>query len=577
MTVACGGRLPRVLALLLCVAWVAAAPAGAAPPLTWSSASIDGGALTGVSCASVSLCVAVDGQGNVLVSTTPAGGAASWHTASIDGGALTGVSCASVSLCVAVDGAGYVLASVAPAGGAPWRARAIDPSLGLLSVSCGSAGLCVAVDGSGDTFASANPGAEAPTWNSTAIDPLGAPTGIGCAGGLCVAIDRAGATFTSDNPTAAAPVWPRTLIDPGARLTGVACVPEGFCAAVDAGGRVLIAHVPSPTVTTGPAGEVTQISATLTGTVNPYDATLLDCRFEYGSTMAYGQTVPCASLPAAADAAEPASAPLNGLAANATYHYRLVASSAIGETVGLDQTFATQAPPLVQPHPSIGGIPAPGQRLACRSGVSTTTGVTLAYAWLRDQSTIRGASGSTYLVSGADTSHHLQCRVTATNAAGSVTATSGFVTVPAGGLGTISETTVGAPRPGRAGVSVPLTCSRQAAGGCTITLRLTVVETLRGGRVLAVAAARRTVRRTVTVGASTVRLRPGQRFTATVTLNAAGRRLLAQRRRLTARLSVTGTVVGAIRASLQSTTVTLTASGRVSSHRAPSHRPHHRR
>ena len=108
------------------------------------------------------------------------------------------------------------------------------------------------------------------------------------------------------------------------------------------------------------------------------------------------------------------------------------------------------------------------------------------------------------------------------------------MTVPAGGLGTISETTVGAPRVGRNAVSVPLKCSAQAAGSCTLRLRLTVLETLRGNRVVALA--RRTRRVTVTVGSRTVRLRPGQQRPRRSALNATGRQLLARVRRLPVRL-----------------------------------------
>ena len=43
----------------------------------------------------------------------------------------------------------------------------------------------------------------------------------------------------------------------------------------------------------------------------------------------------------------------------------------------------------------------------------------MSYAWLRDTKAIAGANGSTYTVSSADVSHHLQCRVSATNAGGS--------------------------------------------------------------------------------------------------------------------------------------------------------------
>ena len=53
----------------------------------------------------------------------------------------------------------------------------------------------------------------------------------------------------------------------------------------------------APTVVTEPASAITQTSATLNATVNPNDETVSDCHFEYGTTMSYGTSVPCASLP----------------------------------------------------------------------------------------------------------------------------------------------------------------------------------------------------------------------------------------------------------------------------------------
>jgi hypothetical protein len=556
----------------------AGSPAGSAA--AWKALEIDNGqALDGVSCASTTLCVAVDNAGHALFSTNPAAGIWS-DPASSDVDAtnrLTGVSCASSALCAAVDSDGQVLLSTNPTGGpSAWHAREIDPSLTLKAISCSSDGICAAVDGVGNALASGNAGAaiaggtpgSGATWSSTAFDPFGAPTAIACAAtGLCVAGDDTGYAFASDDPAAAPPAWPASALDISRTLTATSCVSEGLCAAVDANGRAFTATVRAPTATTGSALEVGHTSAILTGLVDPEDAAV-SCRFEYGTSTAYGTTVPCASTPGGS-AEQTVSATLTNLAANTTYYYRLVASTAIGTGEGGGQTFKTLAPNLVEPHPSIAGTPAPGQHLTCKSGV-TAAGVTLAYAWLRDTQAIAGASGSTYVVSAADVSHHLQCRVTATTAEGSKSTTSAFVTVPAGGLGTISETTVGTPHVGRNTVSVPLKCSAQAAGRCTLALRLTVQETLSGTRILAVAA--RTRRLTVTVGASTVHLKAGQQSTATVALNATGRRLLASRRRMAVKLSISGTVVGAISASLKSATLTLAAPARASAHKASSKR-----
>ncbi len=570
-------------------------------PTVTSSASwktrfpIDSGrALSGVSCPSSALCVAVDGKGHAIVGTEPGTGVgATWSPAQeIDGtSALTGVSCASDEVCVAIDGEGDALLSSQPtAGPSTWHPRPIDPSHGLDAIACvpAPATLCMAVDSSGSAFASANPekGSGA-TWSSTGgIDTFGVPRAVGCAAtGLCVVVDSAGRAFASDNLTTGIPVWPEASLGPPNKgFTGISCVSAGLCAGVGGEGQVLVARVPAPAVANGTPTGVGETAATLTGTVNPQDATLTSCRFEYGTSEAYGQSVPCVTpLPAEGTAPQTVSAPVSGLGTNATYHYRLVGANASGEAVTTDATFKTSAPALVQPHPSIGGLPALGQRLTCKSGVtaSQASAATLTYAWLRNTKAISGARGSTYVVSSADVSQHLQCRVTATNAAGSVSASSSFVTVPAGGLGTISESSVGSPSVAGATVSVPLTCSRQAAGGCTISLRLTVLETLRGNHVIAVAAAH-TRRATVTLAASTVRLAPAQKRTVTLTLSSTGRHLLAHMRRMAVRLSVSGTVVGAISASLKSATLTLRAGGNASSRKAsrrhlPVHTPSTRR
>jgi hypothetical protein len=543
-------------------------------------------ALTGVSCASTALCVAVDQAGEAFVSTNPTAGAgAGWSRATIDSGhALSSVSCASTVLCVAVDNAGRALVSHEPAGApSTWHPNPIDLSPDLVSVSCAPApaGLCVAVDSEGDALASGNPGGEAPTWSWTpafalALGAPGAPTAVSCAAaGLCVSVDSGGGAYASDDPTSAPPTWTFGGIEPGRALAGVSCVPEGLCVAVNSAGEAFVTRVPPPTATTGAPTALSEVAANVSGTVNPDDATLTSCNFEYGQGTTYGQNAPCATPLPAGGATQAVTATLNGLTVGATYHYRLVASTASGTSVGADTTFKTLAPPLVQPHPSISGIPAVGQRLTCKSGVSGSgsASATVSYAWLRDTQAVAGATSSVYTVSTADVSHHLQCRVTATNAGGSQSATSSFVNVPAGGLGTISETQVGTPRVAGATVSVPLRCSAQAAGSCTITLRLTVVETLHGTHVVAVAAARAR-HATVTVAASTAHLKPSQQLTVNLTLNATGRRLLAHQRQMPVKLSVSGTVVGALSATLKSATLTLSrGGGRASSHKASTH--HH--
>jgi hypothetical protein len=537
---------------------------------SWSPAPIDGGkALTGVSCPSASLCVAVDGEGDVLTSVKPAT-AGTWTLASTHAGHhLVGVSCSSPTLCVAIDSGGYVLATSEPRG-TEWSTREVDP-VELLAVSCWEAGSCVALDSAGDALASTDPTAKSATWSLTAIEE-GGLTGISCASsGLCVAVDGSGQALASDNAATSAPSWSTSNADSHA-LTGVSCLPGGFCMAVDTGPSSVGGRVPPPAATTSEKTTVTDESATLTGAVDPNDAGLGACSFEYGTTPAYGQSIPCSVTPVAVGGIQDVSAQATGLSANTTYHYRVIASSPAGTSAGADETFKTEVSAqiaIVHPNPSISGTPAVGQKLTCKAGTPVGTSPKLSYTWLRDQVPIAGADGSTYLVKGQDSGHHLQCEVTATDGGGSAGALSAFVTIPVGGVpASAGETTVGKAVFKNGKVSVPISCSTLAGASCEVTLRVTAVETLSGSRVVAVAArteskahgrAAASHHKTITLASVRVRVARGAHVTLSAALSPGARRLLASRRRFTAYAAVRGTVVGLIEAQLARQLLTLTA------------------
>src|SRR5439155_23475422 len=156
------------------------------------------------------------------------------------------------------------------------------------------------------------------------------------------------------------------------------------------------------------------------------------------------------------------------------------------------------------------------------------------------------ATGSTYTVTGGDSGHHLQCQVTASDAGGSVTARSAFVTVPVQGVvAAAGETVVGGARLRRGVVSVPIRCSAQAVTGCRIVIRLTSAG-----------------RASVTLGSARARLARGQHRAVTLRLNSTGRRLMKGRRRAFAQLTVTGTVIGVIEAVLAQQRLVLGAAAR---------------
>jgi hypothetical protein len=540
----------------------------------WSApAAIDPGkALTGVSCPTASLCVAVDEAGDVLTSTSPVSG--SWQAASVDPEhpLLMAVSCASSSLCVAVDAAGDVLSSADPAGGAAaWRLQKID-SGELLGVSCATTGACVAVDASGQVLASVDPAASPATWSLTPVDGERLATVSCSASGLCVAVDVDGAALASDDPTAATPTWSASSADSGA-LASISCLPSGFCLAVDTTGHSVAARVPAPGATTLAPTEVTDTSATLAGAIDPNDAVLGACIFEYGTGAGalYTQAIPCSVLPAPGASPQAVSAQLSNLAPNTTYHYRVLASSQSGTSTGADDAFTTPISSqvaLVHPNPSITGTPANGQQLTCHAGLPAGAAAQLGYAWLRDLIPIAGANASTYAVKGQDTGHHLQCQVTATDGGGSATANSSFVTIPVGGVPmSAGETTVGKAAFKNGKLSVPLVCSAQASGGCRVTLRLAAVETLSGHRIVAVAARSSSAHKssaalrhvTLTLASIHVQLPQGAHRTVLVTLNTAGRRALGAVHHFSAYVYVTGTVIGVIEAQLAQQLLALSA------------------
>ncbi|HEY4349056.1 MAG TPA: hypothetical protein VGM80_15890, partial [Gaiellaceae bacterium] len=97
----------------------------------------------------------------------------------------------------------------------------------------------------------------------------------------------------------------------------------------------------APSVTTKAASSVTSTSARLNGTVTPRGQ-VTTFYFEYGTSTGYGTKTPITNAGSGTSAAN-VSATINGLAPG-VYHFRLVASSSGGTTLGSDLTFGSTAP-----------------------------------------------------------------------------------------------------------------------------------------------------------------------------------------------------------------------------------------
>jgi hypothetical protein len=374
--------------------------------------------------------------------------------------------------------------------------------------------------------------------------------------GLCLALDRSGNAFESDNPASGRPVWTRTAIDSADGPSAASCRPVVYCVAVDSGGNTLAGALAGPSVVTGGATVASQTTAQISATVDPNDANVAGCQFDVGRTTAYGLRVACSPMPRATNGRQDVAARLRGLAAASTYHFRITATTGVGTTTGADSVFTTPAPLTASPF--LVGTPAVGRVLTCDANIPATTTTALVainYAWLADNTPIAGATAATHLVSLADASHHLRCQVSISGDGAITTATSGYDNVPSQNVVTVTETRVAAPTHHSTWVRVPITCSPQAAGNCTLTLRLTAVRIVHHRR------------RAITVGLARATVAAGATRTLTAWLNAKGKRLLKMRHRLGVTLIVTGTVVGTLIATLRDEKVVLGARRRRPSYR----------
>jgi hypothetical protein len=251
------------------------APSSPAPPaVLWTApATIDVDPLSALSCPTASICVAVDRNGRVLVSSDPAESARGWSSPQdIDGDlTLSGVSCPTPSLCAAIDASGDVLTSTDPsARPATWTVSHVDDSPRvpntdgqtgplLRAISCPSASLCVAVDTAGNALVSSDPAGGPTAWSLVHADTNLSPAcarvhtscqaplvGLACpSASLCVAVDLTGNILQSTDPTAAAPWRSHPALSGIGSLWGVSCPTTSLCATVDGPGSQLITWNPA--------------------------------------------------------------------------------------------------------------------------------------------------------------------------------------------------------------------------------------------------------------------------------------------------------------------------------------------
>ena len=563
-------------------------PAAASP--TWTATHIDGAPLSAISCVSTALCVAVDRSGFTVTSTDPAGANPGWFTTPVGSGYTGGVSCPSTSLCVVVD-AGHAYVSKNPTADFPsWTSTTLyfngDQTPPMYAVSCPDAGLCVAGTLYGLLWTSTNPAADTPAWAA----PAGLnsqTTGVSCPDSdFCVAVGSLkGRALVSADPADPSPTWTDANLDTPYFMQGVSCVSPALCVAVDRAGQIITGHwegpLPAPPVASAPphitgtatAGELLSVThGTWTNDPTSYDDAWQRCNSAGGA---------CVAIPGAA-------AESYRLTADDVGHTLRVKETASGLGGTGDPASSTATPvvkaalaaPVASAPPAITGTTTDGQLLTTTHGTWSNNPTSYTDAWLRCDSAgsacsaIPGALGLSYRLTSADVGHTIRVQESASNAAGTGDpATSAATAVVkaaqtggggggtgGGGAGGTGGTGGGGAGGGGAGgtgggggggggpapapalvrattsgalARVTISC----AAACQITLTITVTETLRHGKVIAVSARKRKL----VIGKASATLTAGQRRTVRVTLNKAGRKLLAGRRRLKARLAVSQT------------------------------------
>jgi hypothetical protein len=144
----------------------------------------------------------------------------------------------------------------------------------------------------------------------------------------------------------------------------------------------------SPTVTTGGASKITNITATLTGTVNP-NGNETGYVFQYGLTNAYGLSTNSHTISSGTKPVK-VSLGIANLTPGTVYHYRIAAVNRSGGSFGRDRTFKTTGPP--PPTPVTGSAVNVGKSTATITGSLTTNGTTTAYGAQTFTQTVPAAS-----------------------------------------------------------------------------------------------------------------------------------------------------------------------------------------
>jgi hypothetical protein len=291
-------------------------------------------------------------------------------------------------------------------------------------------------------------GVDQTTSGSVCTAASGDTCGPGTDGSQAVAVDASGEIFVGENSGSGfhvvlySPAGEK-LSDFGLGTIGVsefeaintlAVDPNGWVYVTDGGNQVIwiYARQSKPLLVSESSSAVRQTAATLNAAIaqNHADTTY---HFEYGTSIAYGTSTP---VPDADVGNGGVGGPvvvgqeLEGLQPGTTYHYRVIATNAVGQTVGADQMFTT--PPPQPPVVSTGQASGVAQNSATLTGTVDAQGFETVYEFdigvdtsygtriFGDAAVEPGAHTFTATLQGLTAGATYHYRILATNAFGTI-------------------------------------------------------------------------------------------------------------------------------------------------------------
>ena len=241
-----------------------AGPEAWRPFKLWTSNTSESRYITGFSCTSPELCVAVDTLARASISRNLTSSSPTWTTAWVNEvpypylpNPLVGLACTAAEICVAgtIDESGDIWSTTTP--GNTWnRADFADPYFtALASIGCAPSSLCVAADGNGDIMTSQQPST---SWSAAHVDPQKSFIGESCPTQMtCMLTDEQDnflITNEADSPSAhwsaQGPILGRISV-PG----GLSCPSESVCYSINGSNRVAVSENVSTSGTTWKASE----------------------------------------------------------------------------------------------------------------------------------------------------------------------------------------------------------------------------------------------------------------------------------------------------------------------------------